>query len=256
MTFPAWIQLGPLRVHPHLVFDLLAYLVAAMAYWYRRHRTNDHISTEDRWALAAAATVGALIGSRVFFWLEDPEQTLAMMSEPLSLVGGQTIVGALIGGWIAVEWQKRRLGISEPTGDLVAIPIALGAGVGRVGCFLSGLEDGTYGLPASLPWAIDLGDGIPRHPAALYESAFFFVLAWMLARTAYAVQRGETFLILMAGYLTFRFGVDFLKPGLKIFAGLTIIQCVAATTLAFTLRLWLKRRRVGELGFVVRSEEN
>ena len=34
----------------------------------------------------------------------------------------------------------------------------LAAGVGRIGCFLSGLPDGTYGLPSSLPWAIDLGD--------------------------------------------------------------------------------------------------
>ena len=33
MTFPVWISFGPWRVHPHLVFELLAYLVAGVAYW-------------------------------------------------------------------------------------------------------------------------------------------------------------------------------------------------------------------------------
>ena len=170
LTFSIWIALGRWRVHPHLFFELLAYVVAGVFYWRGRRLCGDHVSTESRWALAAAAVVGAVIGSRMLFWFEDPQRTVTELADFQYLAGGQTIVGGLIGGSIGVEWQKRRIGIGEPTGDLFAIPIALGTAIGRIGCFLSGLPDGTtYGLPSSVPWAINLGDGIPRHPTALYE---------------------------------------------------------------------------------------
>jgi phosphatidylglycerol---prolipoprotein diacylglyceryl transferase len=57
--------------------------------------------------------------------------------------------------------------VRRATGDVFAIPLTVGIAVGRVGCFLTGLADNTHGLPANLPWAIDYGDGIPRHPAQL-----------------------------------------------------------------------------------------
>ncbi|HEX7794027.1 MAG TPA: prolipoprotein diacylglyceryl transferase family protein [Vicinamibacterales bacterium] len=243
MTFPIWIPLGPLRVHPHLFFELSAYLVAGLIYWRRRRSLGDHVSTEARWALAAAAVVGAVVGSRMLFWFEDPQRTLSQLTNPQYLAGGQTIVGALIGGWIAVEWQKRRIGILRPTGDLFAISIALGAGIGRIGCFLSGLPDGTYGVRSSLPWAIDLGDGIPRHPTALYESIFMFALAFALMRFERRAILGELFLGLIAAYLAFRTVVDFWKPGVPLVAGLTAIQVASLLGFAVTLRVWAVRRR-------------
>ena len=243
MSFPVWIPVGSLRVHPHLLFELLAYAVAAVAYWRRRRERGDHVSAEARWALAAAAVVGAVVGSRMLFWFEDPQRTLAQLTDLPYLAGGQTIVGGLIGGWIGVEWQKRRIGVQQPTGDLFAIPIALGAAVGRIGCFLSGLPDGTYGLAASVPWAIDLGDGIPRHPTALYESAFMLALAFALMRFERRATLGEPFLGLIAAYLAFRAVVDFWKPGVPLVAGLTAIQAACAIGLAVTLRIWAVRRR-------------
>jgi prolipoprotein diacylglyceryltransferase len=242
LTFPVWIPVGPARVHPHLFFELLAYLFAALVYWRRRRSLGDHVPTEARWALAAAAVVGAVFGSRILFWFEDPQRTLAQLTNAQYLAGGQTIVGGLIGGWIAVEWQKRRIGIHEPTGDLFAIPIALGAAIGRIGCFLSGLPDGTYGLPSSLPWSVDFGDGVPRHPAALYESAFMFVLALMLVRIERTAGRGELFLTLITAYLGFRLAVEFCKPGVTLFSGLTAIQIACVVGLLATWRVWTERR--------------
>jgi prolipoprotein diacylglyceryltransferase len=232
-----------LRVHPHLVFELLAYAVAGAIYWRRRRALGDHVSTQARWAIASAAVVGALFGSRILFWFEDPQRTVGQLTNLRYLAGGQTIVGALIGGWMAVEWQKRRLHISQPTGDLFAVPIALGAAVGRIGCFLSGLPDGTYGLPAAVPWAIDLGDGIPRHPTALYESAFMFALAFALTRLERRAALGELFLGLIAAYLAFRVVVDFWKPGVTVVAGLTAIQLACVLGIAVTLRVWAGRPR-------------
>jgi phosphatidylglycerol---prolipoprotein diacylglyceryl transferase len=254
LSFPAWIPIGPVRVHPHLVFELLAYAVAGVTYWRRRRALGDHVSTEARWALAAAAVVGAVLGSRILFWLEDPQRTLAQLTDAHYLADGQTIVGGLIGGWIGVEWQKRRIGIEQPTGDLFAIPIALAAGVGRIGCFLSGLPDGTYGLPSSLPWAIDLGDGLPRHPTALYESAFMFALAYTLSRFAPRAARGELFLALIGAYLAFRLVVDTWKPGVTIIAGLTAIQIACIFGVAVTLRVWKARRGRRGVPVIVRTE--
>ena len=58
------------------------------------------------------------------------------------------------------------------TGDLLALPLVLGIAIGRIGCFLSGLEDQSYGVATALPWGVDFGDGVARHPTQLYEYRF------------------------------------------------------------------------------------
>jgi prolipoprotein diacylglyceryltransferase len=242
VTFPVWIGIGGWRIHPHLLFELLAYTVSAAWYWLDRDRRGDDVSAGHRWSLAAAAIAGAVMGSRILYWLEDPHATLERLSDVQHLVGGQTIVGGLLGGWIAVEIQKRRLGIRQPTGDLLAVPIALGTAVGRIGCFLSGLPDGTYGTATSLPWAVDFGDGILRHPVAIYETLFMFALVLLLVALDRRGRRGESFLTLVVCYFAFRILVDFLKPGVPL-AGLTAIQWAAAAGLVWALSVWLLRRR-------------
>ena len=73
------------------------------------------------------------------------------------------IVGGLLGGWAGVEIAKRVLRIRYSTGDLFVFPLVVGMSIGRVGCFLTGLDDHTCGTWTGLPWAVDFGDG-PRHP--------------------------------------------------------------------------------------------
>jgi phosphatidylglycerol---prolipoprotein diacylglyceryl transferase len=119
---------------------------------------------------------GAALGSKILFWLEDPQLTLQNLHNPTFLIGGKTIVGALIGGLVTVELVKRYIKLRTSTGDLYAIPLALGVAVGRIGCFLTGLSDNTYGTPTNLPWGVNFGDGIPRHPTQLYEIAFILAL--------------------------------------------------------------------------------
>ena len=126
--------------------------------------------------MIAPAVAGAALGSKILFWLEDPRLTWHNLHNPAYLVGGKTIVGALIGGLITVEIAKRYIGIQQSTGDLYAIPLALGIAIGRIGCFLTGLPDNTYGTATNLPWGIDFGDGIPRHPTQLYEILFLLLL--------------------------------------------------------------------------------
>ena len=100
--------------------------------------------------------------------------------QPRLLLGGKTIVGGLVGGLIAVESVKRLRGIRVATGDLLALPLVLGIAIGRIGCFLSGLEDQSYGIATGLPWGVDFGDGIARHPTQLYEIVVLAGLGAML----------------------------------------------------------------------------
>ncbi len=132
--------------------------------------------------MIAPAVAGAALGSKILFWLEDPLLTWQNLHNPAYLIGGKTIVGALIGGLITVEIAKHHIGIQQSTGDLYAIPLALGIAIGRIGCFLTGLADNTYGTPTNLPWGINFGDGIPRHPTQLYEMLFLLSLIPLLYR--------------------------------------------------------------------------
>jgi phosphatidylglycerol:prolipoprotein diacylglycerol transferase len=175
-SFPFYLHLGPYSIHPHLFFETLAYVAAFRVYLTLRRRFGDPIPTPLRWAVIAAAVAGAALGSKLLYLLEDPQLTLHNLHNPGYLIGGKTIVGGLAGGLISVELIKRYIGFHQSTGDLYAIPLALGIAIGRVGCFLTGLSDNTYGTPTRLPWAVNFGDGIPRHPTQLYEIIFLLAL--------------------------------------------------------------------------------
>jgi phosphatidylglycerol---prolipoprotein diacylglyceryl transferase len=245
VSFPVLIPIGPWAVHPHVFFETLAYLVGFRLYLWLRRRQGDHVDDGPRWSIVTAAAVGAVIGSRLLFWLEDPAATAGYLSRPALLLGGKTVVGALVGGWLAVEIVKRRIGVREATGDLFAVPLAVGMCIGRIGCFLSGLPDGTYGSATTMPWGVDLGDGIARHPVALYESAFLLLLATVLVGARARLRRGEAFKLFMVSYLAFRLGADSLKPGVSLALGLTAIQWACVGGLAY-YAWWLAARRPAE----------
>jgi phosphatidylglycerol---prolipoprotein diacylglyceryl transferase len=245
MQFPVYIHIGPWTLHPHLVFEALGYFLGFRLYRFLRKRRGDAISNETRWSVVAAAAAGGAIGSKVLYWFEDPWQTLSHWNDPVYLMSGKTIVGGLLGGLIAVEMIKMMIGEQRRTGDLFAAPLVLGIAVGRVGCFLTGLADHTYGIRTSLPWGVDFGDGMARHPVQLYEAVFALVLCVYLFRyTSGEHVRGDGFKAFMVGYLGFRLLIDFLKPGVSMM-GLTGIQwaCVAGLLYyASDIRRWITGR--------------
>ncbi len=211
------------------MFESAAYTVGFWVYSRQRKRAGDFLASSDRLSIVVAAIVGAALGSKVLSWFESPADALAHWNDLLWLMQGKTIVGGLLGGTIAVELTKKFLGVTRRTGDLFAIPICVGTAVGRIGCFFAGLPDQTCGVATSLPWGVDFGDGVRRHPTQLYEVVFVLVLAWVLARMK-PVREGDRFRAFLVAYLLFRLAIEFWKPGVAAFAGLTAIQwsCVAA----------------------------
>jgi phosphatidylglycerol:prolipoprotein diacylglycerol transferase len=230
MSFPVYLHLGSFRLHPHLVFETLAYFVSFRVYLRLRKQMGDDIDDANRWWVIAAAAFGAALGSKVLYWFEDPRLTLQHLSDPATLLGGKTVVGALIGGLFAVELAKKRLGISSRTGDLFALPLCVGIAIGRIGCFLTGLEDHTAGVRTALPWGVNFGDGVARHPTQLYEVLFVLALGvflWRQMQKPYA--QGDIFKLFMVAYFAFRLLCDFLKPDVRVFLSLSSIQwaCLA-----------------------------
>ena len=140
------------------------------------------------------------------------------------LLSGKTILLGLVGGYAGVELAKWRLGITTKTGDHFVVPVAVGIGVGRLGCFFSGC---CYGTATEFSWGIVFPsvDAVARHPTQLYECLFHMVMAfltyWMLREGMF---RGQLFKIYLLFYFAFRFLTEFIRPEIHWAFGLTAYQ--------------------------------
>ncbi|HRI59510.1 MAG TPA: prolipoprotein diacylglyceryl transferase [Saprospiraceae bacterium] len=249
LQYPVEFLIGSAKIPAHLVFEMLAYTLGYRLYVRQRARSQDLISDENRWWIFIGAAAGALLGSHLLGILENP-QNLAHLNL-LLWMGNKTIVGGLLGGLAGVEITKKIISVSASSGDLMTYPLIAGLAMGRLGCHFAGLTDGTHGLPSSLPWAVDFGDGAPRHPVNLYEIVFLVALAgfiyWLesgkgprlskflkLGKSAanppaFHLADGARFKIFLIGYLIWRFFVEWLKPVYVFPFGLSTIQlaCMA-----------------------------
>jgi prolipoprotein diacylglyceryltransferase len=192
----------------HVGFDVLAWLAAgASALWLARRPGIVWPPVTSDPAYLAALVLGAGLGAFVFGSLN------LMLSGVAGL--GRSIEGAIAGAIFAVEFYKRAAVITARTGARFALPLAVGIAVGRIGCFLAGLEDFTHGTPTSLPFGYDFGDGVPRHAVQLYESATMaafaaLYVARILNRDRFWIDQG--FYLAVGYYGLQRFVWEFIKP--------------------------------------------
>lgn len=186
---------------------------------------------------------GAALGNKLVFLIERPDLVQALWRSGTLVFPGQSIVGGLLGGLIGVELAKKLTGQTRSTGDAMVWPIAVGLAIGRVGCFLAGLHDDTYGVPTAAPWGVDFGDGTLRHPTQLYEIAVVLPLGWLLHRARFATP-GLAFKLFLASYLLWRLAIEFLKPVPVVWPlGLSGIQWTCLVAMAVYLPLTLRAAR-------------
>ena len=217
----------------HLLFDLLAWVAAgllARALWTWRIREMSRDFPRLGPGYAAALAVGVIAGAWAFGSINTAMDPVPHLSH--------SIAGALAGGIIAVELYKAISGISASTGVIWVGPLSLGIAVGRWGCLFAGLPDQTYGIPTRLPWGVDLGDGIPRHPVQIYESlamlAFLCVYLVALSRRA-EWTRTRAFYRFILFYGVQRFVWEFLKPYPDVVGPLNLFQLLALAMIAYAL---------------------
>jgi phosphatidylglycerol:prolipoprotein diacylglycerol transferase len=237
---PELFEIGPVTIHSFgfmlaVAFLLIAWLAAKE--FVRRGYTSD-----DAWTSVFAAMVGGVVGAKVYFLVEHLGETLRDPAGMIFSGSGLTYYGGLLGGALAMILVARRRGIPVIVlADMGAPLIALGLGVGRIGCLLNGDD---YGRPSDLPWAMAFPKGsppteVPVHPTQLYESAaslLFFAGLWA-ARKRLAARPGLTMgiYLLLAG--TERFLVEFLRLNDPVLLGLTLAQWISLALLGIGIVL-------------------
>lgn len=225
MTIPFEPNILGIKINVHLILEYLAFFVAFRYYLHLRKSVNDPISNSNRLSIILGAIVGALIGSRMAGYFENP--AIAINGQTLLvLLNTKSIMGGLFGGLLGVELTKKIINEKNSSGDLFTFPIIVGIIIGRIGCFLSGIKESTYGTETTLFTGIDLGDGLSRHPTSLYEIIFLIILIPYLRRIAPLIKNksGLLFKIFMISYFGFRFLIEFIKPNIFYTLGLSSIQ--------------------------------
>jgi phosphatidylglycerol---prolipoprotein diacylglyceryl transferase len=220
----------------HYVGDGLAWAGAALAsrWQYRRWPAEGGaLARITRPSYFVMLAVGALAGAWLFGSTNSLRSALVTPSH--------SIAGALAGGIVAVEIWKWAHGIRRSTGGAFVLPICVGIAIGRFGCLFAGLPDYTYGIPTALPWAVDLGDGIGRHPVELYEglSMGLFAALYVRARLKGARwARTHAFHAMIIVYAAQRFAWEFLKPYPAVIGPLNVFHLLMMGLIAYGIVWW------------------
>jgi phosphatidylglycerol:prolipoprotein diacylglycerol transferase len=169
-------------------FGLMIAAAMAVAYYvlradFARRGLAAKDSTTAEMFVAVPALCG-IVGAKLYHVLETPRELLADPLGQLFSRYGLAWFGGLLAGFAAFVWLARRFRYSLPqVFDAGSAAAAIGYGVGRIGCLLSG--DGDYGVPTSLPWGMSFPNGlVPTservHPTPMYELIVACAIAWIL----------------------------------------------------------------------------
>lgn len=233
VEFPVRFALGSLELSAHFVFETLAYTLGFQLYRWQQKKHKQNFQPEQGLKLVLGCVLGAIVGAKLLGWLQTPYLVNAAGLKEW-IAPGKTIVGGLLGGWSGIEFVKAKWGIQSRTGDAFVWPMTVGLCLGRMGCFLTGLADYTYGIATRLPWGVDFGDGLLRHPTQIYEMLWVVLLGLIVTRLKNKAP-GSQFRLWMAAYLGFRFVTDWLKPVYFIYGGLSAIQWACLFGLSWAL---------------------
>jgi prolipoprotein diacylglyceryltransferase len=235
LNYPFTIQIGNTKILWHIVLETIGFIAGYRYFVFLRKKQGDIIENENRIWILIGATFGALLGSRLIGGLENPVEMFASKNILAYFYENKTIVGGLLGGLFGVELVKKIISERQKSGDLFTYPIILGMMIGRIGCLSMGIYEETYGTITSLPWGMNLGDGVLRHPVALYEIIFIGSTWVFLIRLENKIvfAPGAKFKLFMILYLFFRLMLDFIKPHFTFSFGLSAIQLISIAGLIY-----------------------
>ncbi|GGX20474.1 prolipoprotein diacylglyceryl transferase family protein [Aquimarina muelleri] len=222
------------KINVHLILEYAAFFIGFRYYIYLKKNKQDSISSANRLSIIIGAIFGAFFGSRIIGFLENPVFSFTP-EYIIQLLNVKTIMGGLFGGLLGVELAKKVIKEKKSSGDLFTFPIILGILIGRIGCFLAGITEFTYGKQTLSILGMDLGDGILRYPIALFEVVFLIILWGVLKRvqSGSKLESGTLFKYFMIFYFLFRFCIEFLKPNTFLILGLSSIQYLCILCLVY-----------------------
>jgi phosphatidylglycerol:prolipoprotein diacylglycerol transferase len=224
------IDLGPIDIQTFGLMLALALIAAGLIVAKRLGELGKPVD----WAYEAvfAAGVGGVVGSKIDWMLQNPEQAFDGSLADAIFGPGLVFFGGLLGGAIAVcLWAYRRDFLGLQLLDLGAPALPLGYAIGRIGCQLAG--DGDYGVPSDLPWAMPYPDGtvpttVEVHPTPIYETLAMGLATIVLWRLRGRLVRGVLFGLYLVIAGVERFLIEFIRRNETVVAGLTLAQVISA----------------------------
>src|SRR5580698_5771051 len=190
---PYLIRIGKYSLPTYGVLVAIAFLTAlALATKFARQRG---INTEKVVNLGVYCALVGMLGAKLLMIAMDPDYR----AHPAEIFTRETLqsAGIFYGGFIAAlvfayfYMRAQDLPVLS-TADLFAPGVAIGHGIGRLGCFAAGC---CWGKPTTLPWAVTFTNkdattgvplGVPLHPTQIYEALaegiICLILIWRLKR--------------------------------------------------------------------------
>jgi phosphatidylglycerol---prolipoprotein diacylglyceryl transferase len=226
MHFPINIPFFGTEINTHVVTEIAAFFIGFRFYLWKKKKIKDAFTWEQRMIILIAAALGALIFSRLLGALENIEAWRSAPNFWFYLYSSKTVVGGLLGGWLLVEIAKYFMKVKSSSGDVMTFPILAGLFIGRIGCFSQGVEEMTFGNETNWPTGMNLGDGVMRHPLAVYEMGILILISSFLViiQRKKKLRDGMQFKMMMFLYLLYRLIAEWMKPRFPLFLGLTSIQ--------------------------------
>jgi phosphatidylglycerol---prolipoprotein diacylglyceryl transferase len=239
-----FIHIGPVTLGS---YGLMVAIALICAFFILRADFTRRKVSADAEAIIGITGLAGLVGSRLYHLLESPAEFFADPWSQLFSTMGFAFFGAVIGGFLALLLLARRFKI--PTLlmlDAASPAAALGYGIGRIGCLISG--DGDYGIPTSLPWGMSFPNGIVPttqrvHPTPIYEFLVAILIFWILWRVGARGLKGHASNgIVFAAYLVLtgiaRFLVEFIRINPRSFYGLTNAQAASLASVLAGVALY------------------
>ena len=240
-----FIHLGPVTLG---TYGIMVAAALICAFFLMRADLARRSLAVDAESIIGITGLAGLVGARLYHLLEDPRTFFANPLPLLFSTMGFAWFGAFLGGFIALVLLARSYKMPVLLMLDVASPAAaLGYGIGRIGCLISG--DGDYGIPTSLPWGMSFPNGlVPTtehvHPTPIYELLAALVIAHILWRIGPRIMRRErpegtvfACYLMLSGLA--RFLVEFIRINPPVLFGLSNAQ--AAASLCFiggVILLW------------------
>ena len=218
----------------HLIIDILALILAGISnhIFRKKYGLNKPASLPEEYhhSYLLVLIIGLVVGS-IFF---------GTWNIRLSGVEGfsKSLIGGIAGAILFAEIFKRIFSIKGSTGFYFIPGLCVLIVVGRIGCFVAGLPDYTYGIPTELCLGVDFGDGIQRHPVQLYESlsmAIFLLLVLFSYKKHSQFWMRQGFYLFVLFYAGQRFIWEFLKPYATLVAQFNLFHLLALLMVAYAL---------------------
>lgn len=256
---PILIDFGAFEIRTYGFLLAVSFLLGIyLAAWRAKRYGRDAQQMLD---LSVYIIIAAVVGSRLLYVVYHLDQYDRFVEVFELWQGGATFYGGLILAILVSYWYTYRKGLPFlQVADIMSPSIALGIGITRIGCLMSGC---CYGKVCTLPWAVhfppnspagyaaanaarQLGvDQVGLHPTELYSSAYgFIIFALILLLERRLLKRGAAFGLLLVLYGVSRFTVDFFRmyeANARVMFGLTFNQVISAVLFVVGIYFLVRR---------------